>query len=83
MGIDDNSIVLTARSVTRTCCLEKSPFHSGCDTGSENWIKYMKNSRKLADRKKDIHDDDILVLAGADRSGNHRIKLEYLQVTSE
>ena len=37
---------------------------------------------KLADRKKDIHDDDILVLAGADRSENHRIKLEYLQVTS-
>ena len=32
--------------------------------------------------RKDIHDDDILVLAGADRSGNHRIKLEYLQVTS-
>ena len=26
--------------------------------------------------------EDILVLAGADRSGNHRIKLEYLQVTS-
>ena len=37
---------------------------------------------KLADKKKDINDDDILVLAGADRSQNHRIKLDYLQVTS-
>ncbi len=37
---------------------------------------------KLADKKKDINDDDILVLAGADRSVNHRIKLDYLQVTS-
>ena len=33
-------------------------------------------------KKKDINDDDVLVLAGADRSQNHRIKLEYLQVTS-
>lgn len=37
---------------------------------------------KLADKKKDINDDDILVLAGANRTQNHRIKLEYLQVTS-
>ena len=37
---------------------------------------------KLADKKKDINDDDILVLAGADRTQNHRIKLDYLQVTS-
>ena len=37
---------------------------------------------KLADKKKDITDDDILVLAGADRSVNNHIKLDYLQVTS-
>ena len=37
---------------------------------------------KLADKKKEINDDDVLMLAGADRSENHRIKLEYLQVTS-
>lgn len=30
----------------------------------------------------ELTDDDILVLAGADRSQNHRIKLDYLQVTS-
>ena len=29
-----------------------------------------------------VNDDDMLVLAGANRTQNHRIKLEYLQVTS-
>ena len=41
-----------------------------------------KEFLKLADRKKDINDDDILMLAGKDRTAMHRIKLEYLQVTS-
>ena len=39
----------------------------------------------MADEKMDEQfeeDDDILVLAGADRSYNHRIRLDYLQVTS-
>ena len=37
---------------------------------------------KLADKKKEVTDDDILVLAGADRSASHNIKLDYLQVTT-
>ena len=37
---------------------------------------------KLADQKKEITDDDVLVLAGAERSNQHSIKLDYLQVTS-
>jgi 2-isopropylmalate synthase len=37
---------------------------------------------KLADRKKDINDDDVLMLVGKDRAAMQRIKLEYLQVTS-
>jgi 2-isopropylmalate synthase len=37
---------------------------------------------KLADTKKDVNDDDILMLVGKDRAATHRIKLEYLQVTS-
>ena len=65
VGIDDNSIVLTARS-GRAALLDK----------------IYEEFLKLADKKKDINDDDILVLAGADRAQNHRIKLEYLQVTS-
>ena len=37
---------------------------------------------KLADKKKQIGDDDLLVLAGAQRAEVRRIKLDYLQVTS-
>ena len=37
---------------------------------------------KWADRKKDIKDDDVLMLVGKDRTAMHRIKLEYWQVTS-
>ena len=48
----------------------------------EKLDKVYEEFLKLADKKKDINDDDILVLAGADRSQNHRIKLDYLQVTS-
>ena len=37
---------------------------------------------KLADKKKEVTDDDILVLAGAERSAAHNVKLDYLQVTT-
>ena len=37
---------------------------------------------RLADQKKDVTDDDILMLAGADRTASHSIKLDYLQVTT-
>jgi len=37
---------------------------------------------KLADRKKDINDEDVLLLVGMERAENRRIKLESLQVLS-
>ena len=80
VGIDDNSIVLTARS--GRAALKNRLSMLGVTLDQEKLDKVYEEFLKLADRKKDIHDDDILVLAGADRSGNHRIKLEYLQVTS-
>ena len=54
----------------------------GVNLDQEKLDKVYEEFLKLADKKKDINDDDVLVLAGADRSQNHRIKLEYLQVTS-
>ena len=76
VGIDDNSIVLTARS--GRAALKNRLSILGVTLDQEKLDKVYEEFLKLADRKKDIHDDDILVLAG----GNHRIKLEYLQVTS-
>ena len=80
VGIDDNSIVLTARS--GRAALKNRLTILGVELDQEKLDKVYEEFLKLADKKKDINDDDILVLAGADRSQNHRIKLEYLQVTS-
>lgn len=80
IGIDDNSIILTARS--GRAALKHRLSVLGIELAQEKLDKVYADFLKLADRKKEIHDDDILVLAGADRSMNHRIKLDYLQVTS-
>ncbi len=80
VGIDDNSIVLTARS--GRAALKNRFLTLGVELSQEKLDKIYEDFLKLADRKKDIHDDDILVLAGAERTTNQRIKLDYLQVTS-
>ena len=80
VGIDDNSIVLTARS--GRAALKHRLQVLGVELSQEKLDKVYEEFLKLADRKKDINDDDILMLAGKDRTAMHRIKLEYLQVTS-
>lgn len=80
VGINDNSIVLTARS--GRAALKSRLTALGIELDQEKLDKIYQDFLKLADKKKDINDDDILLLAGADRTQNHRIKLEYLQVTS-
>jgi len=84
VGIDDNSIVLTARSGRaalkhRLQVLGVEPGH--CQD-SEKLDKVYQEFLKLADRKKDVSDDDILMLVGEGRKATNRIKMEYLQVTS-
>ncbi len=80
VGIDDNSIVLTARS--GRAALKSRLTSLGVELDKDKLDNIYESFLKLADKKKDINDDDILVLAGEDRSLNKRIKLEYLQVTS-
>lgn len=82
VGIDDNSIVLTARSGRAALKSRLSALGVNLEQEQEKLDHIYEEFLKLADKKKDINDDDILVLAGADRSKNHRIKMEYLQVTS-
>ena len=76
----DNAIVLTARS--GRAALKHRLSVLGIEMEQPKLDKVYEDFLKLADKKKDITDDDILLLAGADRSLNHHIKLEYLQVTS-
>ena len=80
IGIDDNSIVLTARS--GHAALKYRLEALGVKLDADKLDQVYQDFLKLADKKKEINDDDILVLAGADRASNHHIKIDYLQVTS-
>ena len=80
VGIDDNAIVLTARS--GRAALKHRLSVNGINVDGEKLDKIYEAFLRLADRKKEVTDDDILVLAGADRSASHSIKLDYLQVTT-
>jgi len=80
VGIDTNTIALTARS--GRAALKHRLHILGVDLSQERLDQVYEEFLKLADRKKDVNDDDILLLAGKDRTDSHRIKLEYLQVTS-
>jgi len=80
VGLDDNTIALTARS--GRAALKHRLTILGVELSQEKLDKVYEEFLKLADRKKDINEDDILLLAGKDRAESQRIRLEYLQVTS-
>ena len=71
VGIDDNAIVLTARS--GRAALKHRLQVLGVELSQEKLDKVYDEFLKLADRKKDINDDDVLMLAGKDRTAMHRI----------
>lgn len=80
VGIDQNSIVLTARSGRAALKHRLSVLGVEVENGKLDAI--YEEFLKLADKKKDVNDDDVLLLAGKERSEKQRIKLDYLQVTS-
>ncbi|MBQ8423583.1 MAG: 2-isopropylmalate synthase [Coprobacter sp.] len=80
VGIDENSIVLTARS--GRAALKHRLHILGVELEKDQLDKAYEDFLKLADRKKDINDDDVLMLVGKARAENARITLDYLQVTS-
>ena len=81
IGLDDNSIVLTARS--GRAALKFRLHANGVDVEDDAKLdKIYQKFLKLADQKKEINDADILMLAGADTSDAHAVKLDFLQVTT-
>lgn len=80
VGVDENSIVLTARS--GRAALKHRLHVLGIELDKEALDKAYESFLKLADRKKEINDDDVLMLAGKHHIAGHRIKLDFLQVTS-
>lgn len=80
VGIDDNAIVLTARS--GRAALKYRLSVNGVEVDEARLDALYQDFLKLADQKKEVGDDDILMLAGADRSATRAVKLDYLQVTT-
>ncbi|MEN9919250.1 MAG: hypothetical protein RL662_1686 [Bacteroidota bacterium] len=80
VGIDDNAIVLTARS--GRAALKNRLDILGITIDTEELSDIYQRFLELADKKKDITDEDIFILAGKETDKMHRIKLDYLQVVS-
>lgn len=80
VGVDENSILLTARS--GRAALKHRLHVLGIDMDKDALDKAYESFLKLADRKKEINDDDIMMLAGQHHASKRRIKLAFLQVTS-
>ena len=81
IGLDDNSIVLTARS--GRAALKYRLQVLGVNIDDEKKLDKLYNKfLAFADRKKEVNDEDILTLAGADQSENHAVHLDFLQVTT-
>jgi len=80
VGIDENSIVLTARS--GRAALKHRLAILGVDIEGDRLVEVYQEFLKLADRKKDLNDDDVLLLVGEERTKSSRIKLDHLQVVT-
>ena len=79
IGIDDNTIILTARS-GHAALKHRLEVH-GIELDEERLDQVYEEFLRLADKKKEVTDDDILMLAGADRAESRNIKIVNLQVT--
>ena len=80
VGIDDNAIVLTARS--GRAALKHRLHVNGVEVDGDKLNKIYEDFLRLADKKKEVTDDDILVLAGGERAAINNIKLDFLRVSS-
>ena len=80
VGIDDNSIVLTARS--GRAALKHRLHVNGVELSEEKLDKVYEKFLALADQKKEVNDADVLMLAGADMADQHAVRLDFLQVTT-
>lgn len=80
VGLDDNNIILTARS--GHAALRYRLETLGIKMEAEQLDAFYKNFLEYADKRKQVNDEDLLILAGAEKAENAHIKLDYLQVTS-
>jgi 2-isopropylmalate synthase len=79
VGVRESSIILTARSgrAALNHRLEQLGFKFGKEELDEIYHRFLV----LADKKKEINDEDIRILTGEVFQGEKALKLELLQVT--
>lgn len=80
VGINESSIVLTARS--GRAALKHRLSVLGFEIDKEKLDEVYEEFLKLADKKKDIKDEDIALLVGDVKKEDRRISLDYLQVVT-
>ena len=80
IGLDENSIVLTARS--GRAALKHRLQSLGVELDQDKLDTVYQQFLQLADKKKDVSEDDLLILAGSHRNTGKHITIDYLQVTS-
>jgi 2-isopropylmalate synthase len=80
VGINESSILLTARS--GRAALKHRLELLGFKLEKEKLDTVYDEFLKLADKKKEIRDDDIALLVGDATKQERRIKLDFLQVVS-
>ncbi len=80
VGINESAILLTARS--GRAALKHRLELLGFEFSKEKLNEIYEEFLLLADKKKDIRDDDIALLVGDATRKERRIKLSYLQVVT-
>lgn len=79
IGLEADSIILTARS--GRAALKHRLSVLGYNFNVEQLDGIYQKFLEMADKKKEINDEDLLLLVGVDVKKNARIKIDYLNVT--
>ena len=80
VGVEDNNIILTARS--GRAALKYRLQANGVAYCEEHLDVIYQRFLELADKKKEVTDADILMLAGTNVSDSKALRLDFLQVTT-
>ena len=82
-GIHQDGVLKNASTARSGRAALRHRLHiNGVEVDGEKLDALYKEFLLLADKKKEVTDDDILILAGAERSASQNVKLDYLQVTA-
>lgn len=78
VGLSESAIKLTARS--GRAALKHRLERLGYKMEGTKLEKIYEQFLAVADKKKDVNDDDLLIILGDERSQEKKIKLDFLQV---